>query len=252
MLPALGTNQQHVERAEHQDHPEEGVTRRRSSGFVEGSRNAYAASPARSSPGSDLHQPEEAVSPASGGLSGAACGPPAEVGEGRRGGHPAPGGALEEPFLQEVGLVDVLDRLGLLPDRHRQRRQADGRRRRTYGTGRIEDGPVDLVEAPLVDLEQREGVPGARRRSRRRRPGTSAKSRTSRSRRLAMRGVPRARTAISAAPSGSRPTPEDAGGPARRWPQVGGVVVVEPGHEPEPVPQRPGDEAGAGGGARPG
>src|SRR5437763_15084584 len=36
-----------------------------------------------------------------------------EVGEGGRRGHPAAEGPLEEALLQEVGLVDVLHRLGL-------------------------------------------------------------------------------------------------------------------------------------------
>src|ERR1039458_858716 len=39
----------------------------------------------------------------------------AEVGEGPRRGHPAPGRALEEPLLEEVGLVGLLDGVRLLP-----------------------------------------------------------------------------------------------------------------------------------------
>ena len=61
-----------------------------------------------------------------------------------------------------------------------------------------EDGPVDLVEPALVDAEQRQAVAGRRRRSIVPSPRTSAKSRTRRSSRLAMRGVPRLRRAISA------------------------------------------------------
>ena len=48
----------------------------------------------------------------------------------RRGGAPARR-ALEEPALQQVGLVDVLDRVGLLADRDRERGQARPGRRRT-------------------------------------------------------------------------------------------------------------------------
>ena len=64
-----------------------------------------------------------------------------------------------------------------------------------------------------------------------------------------MRGVPRARRAISRAPAGSIVDAEDAGGPHDDGLEVVGVVVVEPGDEAEAVAQRAGDEAGAGGGA---
>ena len=80
-------------------------------------------------------------------------------------------------------------------------------------------------------------------------PRTSAKSRTRRSSRLAMRGVPRARPAISAAPGVVDRHAEDAGRPLDDGRQLAGRVVVEPRHEAEPVAQRPGDQPGAGGGA---
>src|SRR2546423_460184 len=82
-----------------------------------------------------------------------------EVGEGRRGGHPAPGGALEKPLLQEVRLVDVFHRLGLLADGDGQGRQAHRGPAEGPAEGG-EDAPVDLVETPVVDLEQPERVPG--------------------------------------------------------------------------------------------
>ena len=66
---------------------------------------------------------------------------------------------------------------------------------------------VDLVEAELVDPEQRQAVARGRRASMVPSPRTSAKSRTRRSRRLAMRGVPRSARAISPAPSASMATP---------------------------------------------
>src|SRR5438128_1066511 len=81
----------------------------------------------------------------------------AEMGEGRRRGYSASGCALEEALLQEVGLVDVFHRLGLLPDGDGQGRQADGRAAEGAAEGG-EDAAVDLVEAPLVDLEQPEGL----------------------------------------------------------------------------------------------
>ena len=113
---------------------------------------------------------------------------------------------------------------------------------------RAEDGAVDLVEAALVDAEQRQAVAGRCRRRSAPSARTSAKSRTRRSRRLAMRGVPRLRRAISHAPSSSMVHVEDAGGAGDDGLELVGVVVVEPGDEPEAVAQRPGDEAGAGGG----
>ena len=65
-----------------------------------------------------------------------------------------------------------------------------------------------------------------------------------------MRGVPRARRAISRAPRrASTSHAEDAGRPDDDGLEVGGVVVVEAGDEPEAVAQRAGDEPGAGGGA---
>ena len=44
---------------------------------------------------------------------------------------PAARGALQEAELEQVGLVDVLDRLGLLAERDRERRETDRARRRT-------------------------------------------------------------------------------------------------------------------------
>ena len=64
-----------------------------------------------------------------------------------------------------------------------------------------------------------------------------------------MRGVPRARRAISAAPLASRRDVEDGRRAADDGVEVAGAVVVQPGDEAEPVPQRTGDEPGAGGGA---
>src|SRR5680860_917500 len=76
-----------------------------------------------------------------------------QVGVGGRGGPATAGRALEETLLQEERLVDLLDGLGLLADRHGQRGEPHGT------TGKMatqcpEDGPVDLVQASLVDLEQ--------------------------------------------------------------------------------------------------
>ena len=81
--------------------------------------------------------------------------------------------AWSRPCLQEERLVDLLDGLGLLGHRDRQRAEPD----RLAGEGlaqRGEDRPVDLVEAQLVDLEQRERGAGGRRRSTVPSPRTSA------------------------------------------------------------------------------
>ena len=61
-----------------------------------------------------------------------------------------------------------------------------------------------------------------------------------------MRGVPRERRAISHAPASSSVDVEDAGRPHDDRLQLGRVVVVEAGDEPEAVAQRPGDHARAG------
>src|SRR6188474_607797 len=66
--------------------------------------------------------------------------------------HPAAGWPLEQSLLQEIGLEHVLDRVLLLADRHRQRREAD-RPPAELGRHRIEQGAVGAVEAASVDLE---------------------------------------------------------------------------------------------------
>src|SRR6478736_5205696 len=69
----------------------------------------------------------------------------AEVGERGLGGHAAAGRAHEEAALDEEGLVDVLDGLGLLPHADGQRREPDRSAPEALADGG-EDGPVDLVE----------------------------------------------------------------------------------------------------------
>ena len=76
-----------------------------------------------------------------------------EVREGGRRRRAAPGGALDQPLLQQVGLVDVLDRVLLLAHRDRQRREAD-RAAGELPADRAEDLAVQAVKAPLVDLQQ--------------------------------------------------------------------------------------------------
>src|SRR3712207_2423305 len=77
-----------------------------------------------------------------------------EVGEGRGGGHAPARRALEEAALEQVGLVDVLDRVRLLAHRDREGRQPD-RAAAEARAHRGEDLAVEAVEAEGVDLEQR-------------------------------------------------------------------------------------------------
>ena len=83
--------------------------------------------------------------------------------EGARGRGAPARRALDQSALEQVGLVDVLDRVLLLPDRDRERRQAD-RAAAEALADRAQDLAVEAVEALVVDLEQVE------RRRRRRRP----------------------------------------------------------------------------------
>ena len=64
-----------------------------------------------------------------------------------------------------------------------------------------------------------------------------------------MRGVPRARRAISIRALVVERHAEDARGAVEDRDEVVGLVVVEPGDEAEAVAQRPGDQPGARGGA---
>ena len=71
--------------------------------------------------------------------------------------------ALDEAELQQVRLVDVLDRVLLLAERRRERRQAD-RAAVELARDRAQQLARLAVEALLVDLEQRR-APRARSRS---------------------------------------------------------------------------------------
>ncbi len=73
--------------------------------------------------------------------------------ERRRGRGPAASGALDQPLLQQVGLVHVLDRVLLLADRDRERREPDGPTVE-LDADRPQDLAVEPVEPLLVDLQQ--------------------------------------------------------------------------------------------------
>ena len=74
-------------------------------------------------------------------------------------GHPAPRRPHQHPELQQERLVDVLDGLGGFAHGHGQGAQAHGAAPETAAGG-LQDGPVDLVEAELVHLEQLQAVAG--------------------------------------------------------------------------------------------
>src|ERR1019366_5097744 len=72
---------------------------------------------------------------------------------GAPGGGAATGGALEQPALEQVGLVHVLDRVLLLTDRHRERRQAHGSAAELLAD-HAQDLAIQAVEALVIDLQQ--------------------------------------------------------------------------------------------------
>ena len=123
--------------------------------------------------------------------------------------------------------------------RRRPGRRRTCRARRAGACGPSRRGP----SASTSSIASAASATGAR--DRRRAARTSAKSRTRRSRRLAMRGVPRERRAISSAPSASiaiveqpRRARDDARQLLRR-------VELEPRDDAEAVAQRVGQHAGA-------
>ena len=74
---------------------------------------------------------------------------------------------------------------------------------------------------------------------------TCAKSRTRRSRRLTMRGVPRDRRAISTAASASRPTPQNPRRPRHDLDEVGLLVEIQAMHDAKARAQRRRQQPGA-------
>ena len=69
--------------------------------------------------------------------------------------RPAPRRPLEEAELEEIRLVDVLDRVRLLSKRNRERRETHGAATELVGHGR-EQLAICALEARLVDLQQLE------------------------------------------------------------------------------------------------
>lgn len=111
--------------------------------------------------------------------------------------------SAHEADAHEVWLDDGFDRFGLLSDGDRERAEPD-RPPAEPPYERIEDGAVESIEPDRVDVVQVECGIDCRRVAGA--PRTTMKSRTRRSSRLAMRGVPRDRRAISAREAGGRST----------------------------------------------
>src|SRR5581483_9742349 len=89
----------------------------------------------------------------------------ADVRAAERGDRPPARRALDVAQLQQVRLVDVLDRLLLLAERRRERRQPD-RTAVELHRDRAQELARLAVEALLVDLEQPERLAGDLRRDR--------------------------------------------------------------------------------------
>src|SRR3954453_9605782 len=75
------------------------------------------------------------------------------MGEGLGCGDPPARSALYEALLEQVGLVDVLERVLLLRNHDRKRAEADGAAVELLADGR-ENPPVEPVEPLSVDFEQ--------------------------------------------------------------------------------------------------
>src|SRR2546428_13840936 len=79
-----------------------------------------------------------------------------EVLVGEVGRHPAAGGPRHEPDLDQVRLMHVLDRLGLLRQRYRYGVEPD-RAALELLDERLQQPAVERLEADGVDVEHREG-----------------------------------------------------------------------------------------------
>jgi hypothetical protein len=80
--------------------------------------------------------------------------PQAKVAKRRRRRDPAPRRALEQPALDQVRLVRVRDRVGLLADRHSKRRQTH-RPALKAKAQRGEDVAIESLKSLVVDLQER-------------------------------------------------------------------------------------------------
>ena len=162
-------------------------------------------------------------------------------------GHPAARGPHQESLLEQIGLVDVLDRVGLLPHRHGQGREAHGPAAE-FLADRREDVAVQAIEAGLVHLEQLEPV------ARHLLVDASCTAHLGEVADPLEKAVGHARGAARARGDdlGARVVHvhlEDAGGAAHDPGQVGRLVKVETVGDTEAVAQRRGEQPRARGGS---
>ena len=155
--------------------------------------------------------------------------------------------AHQEALLEQVGLVDVLDRVGLLAHRHGQRRQPDRAAAELLADARRISR--SSRSSPASSTSSRSSASRATRASIVPAPRTSAKSRTRLSSRLATRGVPRERAGDRLGAGVVDLHLEDAGRAAHDPREVRRLVELEPVGHAEAVAQRRGQQAGARGGA---
>jgi hypothetical protein len=172
------------------------------------------------------------------------AGCPGRGGGRRRRRHAAARRALQEALLDQVGFEHVLDGVARLADGGGEVVDAD-RAAAELVDHRRQQLAVHDVEAAVVDVEHQQRQIGDFLRDVAA-ALTSAKSRTRRSRRLAMRGVPRERRRSPARRPHRRHLEQlrRAGDDQRQF--LGGVEL-EPGDDAEAVAQRVGQHAGAGG-----
>ena len=151
--------------------------------------------------------------------------------------------ALQEAELEQVRLVHVLDRVGLLAERDRERREPD-RAAAELVRDRPQELAVDALEAGLVHLEELERLPRDRERDDARvadlRDVADAAQDAVRDARRAAR--PRrdlvGRAVLDLDSEDPRRARDDRG-------ELGGLVVAEPERHPEAVAERRRQEARA-------
>ena len=145
--------------------------------------------------------------------------------------------ALHEALLDQEGLDDLLDRVARLRERRGDGLDADRAAAEALGD-QAEIAPVELVEAERIDLEPAAAPCRRPCASIASTPSTAAKSRTRRSSRVAMRGVPRERRAISVRAVGGEGDAEDAGAAAHDVFEFVHRVEIEPDRNAEAVAER--------------
>ncbi len=171
---------------------------------------------------------------------------PAAVGQ-----HAAARRALKQPCLHQIGLDHVLDRVALLGQRRGHGLDADRpaaviARRCSADSG----GPWHRGRAPSTS--SRVSAASAAARSMRWRARHRGEVAHAAQQAPATRGVPRARRAISDAPSGVRSTPSMRAPRAHDQLQLVGRVEHQPQRDAEALAQRRGDQARRGWSRRPG